>query len=71
MNKSMLILENVVKSIPDMDNLRKRELELIDHSAGFMSRILSFTGAAIIAYFLIGCAQSILLNKRILNKKLA
>lgn len=71
LNKSLDILESVVRSVTSMEGLRQRELRLIDHSSGFLSRLLAYSGVGILALFLLGCAQVVVLNNRLLSRKLA
>lgn len=71
LNKSLDILESVVKSITSMEGLKQTELRMIDHSTGFVSRLLSYSGVGILALFLLGCGQVVFLNNRLLSRKLA
>ncbi len=71
LNKSIDILESVIKSITSMEGLKQTELRMIDHSSGFISRLLSYSGVGILALFLLGCAQVVVLNNKLLSRKLA
>jgi len=69
MNASMLIVENVIKEVSSIEEFKRREITLIDHSNRFFSRLLSYVGVGIGFYTIVGCAQGFLLNNRLLAKK--
>ena len=71
LNRSLLILENLVKDISPLTKFTEIELHMVDHSSRLVNVVLSYAGVGIGFMVLAGCGQAFLLQKRLLDRKLA
>lgn len=67
----MAILENLVRDILPINKFTELELHMVDHSNRLVNVVLSYAGVGIGFFVLAGCGQAFVLQRRLLDRKLA